>query len=109
MAELAVNSLFGIAPYELHEGYQDNIPNKIVEYLSYGLPVISNINNSITAFLNQEEKIIFQYQNEIELLNILTLKIKSNNLKTKIKKTYDENFSERRFIEKFEKIIVSIK
>lgn len=109
MAELALNSLFGIAPYELHEGYQDNIPNKIVEYLSYGLPVITNINNSITAQLNKNEKIIFQYQNDTELLNILTLNKVSNNLKIKIKNIYEENFSERRFIEKFEKIIESIK
>lgn len=104
MFEIAANSIFGIAPYELHEGYRENIPNKIVEYLSYGLPVITNINNSIIQDLNRDVKSVFVYRSKIDLVTILN-SYKSNDSYEKIRNIYNNNFSVESFINKFHNII----
>lgn len=43
MNGLASQATIGLAPYLLNENYQENIPNKIVEYLYYDLSILTNI------------------------------------------------------------------
>lgn len=44
---LARNSLAAIAPYKNWENFQRNFPNKIVDNLRFGLPVISSLNGEV--------------------------------------------------------------
>jgi glycosyltransferase involved in cell wall biosynthesis len=43
----------GLAPYKNGEGFKDNLPNKPIEYLSAGLPVISSLNGYLQALLKE--------------------------------------------------------
>jgi hypothetical protein len=106
MSALAANASFGIAPYSLHEGYTDNIPNKIVEYISYGLPVITNINNSVINDLNSKFEFIYTYSDEDGLKSILENGFDTI-FKKRIKDTFDFYFSEESFYEKFQNILIN--
>lgn len=43
----------GLAPYRSHLGYTNNMPNKPIEYLSAGLPVISTLQGYLSEFLGK--------------------------------------------------------
>jgi Glycosyltransferase len=44
-------SQVGLAPFRSHVGYIGNMPNKSVEYLSAGLPIISTLQGYLRSFL----------------------------------------------------------
>lgn len=45
----------GLAPYKNGEGFKDNLPNKPIEYLSAGLPVVSSLNGYLQVLLKENE------------------------------------------------------
>lgn len=45
----------GLAPYKNGEGFKDNLPNKPIEYLSAGLPVISSLSGYLQDLLKENE------------------------------------------------------
>lgn len=45
----------GLAPFRSHVGYTGNMPNKSVEYLSAGLPIISTLQGYLRAFLETHD------------------------------------------------------
>jgi glycosyltransferase involved in cell wall biosynthesis len=53
-AELAVllsNSALGLAPYRSTWDFEASIPNKVIEYLAWGLPVVSSLGGEVAALL----------------------------------------------------------
>jgi len=45
----------GLAPYQNHVGFVGNLPNKPIEYLSAGLPVVSTLQGYLSKFLDEHE------------------------------------------------------
>ena len=45
----------GLAPYRRSLNYTNNLPNKPIEYLSAGLPVLSSLDGTLRSLLNQHE------------------------------------------------------
>lgn len=44
----------GLAPYRNHVGFMGNLPNKPIEYLAGGLPVVSSLTGYLADFLKRE-------------------------------------------------------
>lgn len=44
----------GLAPYKSHAGYIENMPNKPIEYLAGGLPILSCLNGYLETFLERQ-------------------------------------------------------
>lgn len=84
LATIASKSKLAIAPYKNFENFIDNIPNKIGDYLSYGLPILSPLKGEIANLLKKHqiglsyedkssislEKKILMYFNNDKLLNL---------------------------------------
>jgi len=45
----------GLAPYRSHVGFEENLPNKIIEYLAGGLPVVTTLSGYAAKLLRQWE------------------------------------------------------
>ncbi len=45
----------GIAPYRNHAGFVDNLPNKPIEYMAGGLPVVSGLHGYLEEFLDHNQ------------------------------------------------------
>lgn len=43
----------GLAPYVNHIGFASNLPNKPIEYLAGGLPILSSLRGYLEGFLEQ--------------------------------------------------------
>lgn len=41
----------GLAPYQASENFARNIPNKVIEYFAFGMPVIAGLNGAVGAVL----------------------------------------------------------
>jgi hypothetical protein len=106
---LASQAILGVAPYRLHEGYVENIPNKIIEYLFWGLGVITNIDvlriNNGLELPNNANKFILNYQSESDLFFIFDKIHNWEIKKTDIRKVFDSNFSYETFLNSFKYII----
>jgi len=110
MEQIQQKSLVGIAPYILNEGYIENIPNKLIEYLYYGLPIIGNLQSPILFNLNSYvPNTYFHYSCKQDLFQILdTILIKKEDLwNTRINRSnlFDDEFSPKNVIQKFEKFM----
>lgn len=53
----------GLAPYRSTEDFVISIPNKVIEYMSAGLPIISSLRGTVQELLSQHE-IGLTYENE---------------------------------------------
>ena len=101
---------FGVLPYKPVSHFEFSYPNKLGEYLAFGLPIITSLNKGAVANLVEEKKFGFtyDYQNSYQLRDILdnlsidhvtalekvchgTFK-ESFNADTVYKKFVDENF-----------------
>lgn len=65
-------SQVGLAPYLNNAGFSDNFPNKTIEYMSAGLPVVSSLHGYYKKFL-QEQRIgvSYAYREPDELADLL--------------------------------------
>ena len=52
--ELAAKADVGIAPYHATPDFQLSIPNKVLDYMSFGLPIITSLDGELGRFLKQE-------------------------------------------------------
>jgi glycosyltransferase involved in cell wall biosynthesis len=48
-------SSIGLAPYRSNIGFKDNLPNKPVEYWSFGLPVLSSLDGLLSEVLSENQ------------------------------------------------------
>ena len=51
MSWLLRRTTVGLAPYRSQPDFEANYPNKIVEYLAWGLPVVTTLHRGVTADL----------------------------------------------------------
>lgn len=63
----------GLCPYLNNEGFHESIPNKFIEYLSGGLPIITSLKNSYHGKTALTNEIGFSYKsgNAQELVSLL--------------------------------------
>jgi glycosyltransferase involved in cell wall biosynthesis len=95
---IANRSLVGIAPYNNIKNFKDNIPNKIIDYLSLGLPIISPLEGEVNHLItNHKVGLIYKEKSQVSLCNIIIKLSKSNDLIEKFSnnalKLYNENYS----------------
>lgn len=88
-------SAIGIAPYISRFDYESSVPNKPIEYFSYGLPVLSSLQGELKKLI-ESNKVGFHYNDTNELVNCI-VKLKDD------KSLYDDysNNSLRLYHEKF--------
>ena len=80
--ELADISSCAIAPYKDISNYRDNIPNKITDYLSFGLPIIWSLSGEVKNLINNYQcGLIYQHGSGKDLSKkILMLKNSPNHM-----------------------------
>lgn len=90
-------SSLAIAPYYNSFDFQLSIPNKVIEYLSAGLPIISSLKGEVQKLIQTYQfGMIYQEKNPHDLLQKI-IELKKDNQKLKImsdnaKKLYEEKF-----------------
>ena len=68
---IASKSHWGLANYKPTNDFNMSIPNKIIEYLSYGLPIIHSLKGDTYNFLNQNNiNYFYEYKNLESLSNL---------------------------------------
>ena len=50
---IAKRSSIAVAPYKNIKNFRDNIPNKIIDYLSYGLPILSPLGGEVSSLIKK--------------------------------------------------------
>lgn len=85
----------GLVPYYSTEDFKISIPNKVIEYLSYGLPVLTTLDGILREFLIKNEcgefldvnaeDFIYKFENKVKKLKSL----KSSDIKSVYKKNFD--------------------
>ena len=72
ISKLAKSSIAGLAPYRNNNTFKNTISNKIIDYLSYGLPVLTSINGNDVKLLEDEGAlVIYEEQNSKELHDVV--------------------------------------
>lgn len=87
----------GILPYRSDRGFQLSYPNKVGEYLSEGLPIISSIKGELSKFLFDENiGLTYENNNEDKLVQAIYSLIEDKNLEKQMrlnaKKVFDKKF-----------------
>ena len=54
-AELANTADLAIAPYERTPDFQLSIPNKVLDYMSFGLPILTSLDGDLADFLRKKK------------------------------------------------------
>ena len=95
MASLANMSLATLAPYKNVKNFTLNIPNKIVDSLMLGLPILSPLKGEVAALI-KSNKVGFTYSDNISLSDCIQSLLNNNKLQKKMsenaKKLYDKEF-----------------
>jgi len=55
IAAIASRSSIAIAPYKNLNNFKDNIPNKIIDYISFGLPILSPLNGEVASLIKKKQ------------------------------------------------------
>lgn len=86
----------GALPYHSDRGFELSLPNKVGEYLSEGLPILSSINGVASVFLD-EEGVGFTYQNQNveELVDLIYTLIEEKDLQAKMRKRAHDVFQRK--------------
>jgi glycosyltransferase involved in cell wall biosynthesis len=110
---IANRSSIAIAPYKNLKNFKDNIPNKILDYISLGLPVLSPLNGEVSSLIKNKKiglhykdgssislkKKIFEFLNDQKKLNLY-----SSNVKKIYKSDYNYNLVYKNAVKLIEKI-----
>lgn len=97
IAALLKLSTFGLAPYHSTPDFTISIPNKPIEYLSYGVPILSSLRGALETFLEKKEcGFTYQNNNSDSLVDLL-MKMANDSVTLKrlslhSRKAYEENF-----------------
>ncbi len=87
MRVLSKRSSYAIAPYKNIKNFKDNIPNKIIDYLSLGLPIFFSLDGEVEN-LNFKYNFGIKYieNSKKSLLEKISLIIRDENLEGKLSK-----------------------
>jgi len=100
---LMANSDFGLLPYDLQD-FELSLPNKFVEYLSGGLPIISCTDGEVRKFIEQHNVGVWSHNDrhsiETALINLEQAKICLRS--SHIKSVYETYFSPEHVYSKLE-------
>lgn len=109
--KLASISNFGLVTYKPRIDFLNNIPNKISEYLGYGLPVLTTIKGESFEILEQKKCGMYidldnfdEFKRNIERLFSFDDK-NYLELRNKCRETFEEKFDSHNNLKKYEDII----
>lgn len=113
IATLLKLSSFGLAPYRSTPDFTISIPNKPIEYLSYGVPILSSLKGNLETFIEQKQ-CGYTYKNNdanslIEFLKKVTMKpdiIKK--MSENSFKAYKESFSSEAIYQQMANYLISM-
>jgi glycosyltransferase involved in cell wall biosynthesis len=95
MEGLANMSIASLAPYKNVKNFTLNIPNKIVDSLMLGLPILSPLKGEVAALI-KSNKVGYTYNDNISLSDCIQSLLNNDKLQKKMsenaKKLYDEEF-----------------
>lgn len=94
---LSISEL-GLVPIKNRFDFMMSIPNKPIEYMAHGVPLLSSLKGELESLI-EKEKIGFHYNNELEFVEVVNnsynnqeqLKMKKNNCQ----KLFDKSFSSK--------------
>ena len=77
----------GALPYRSDRGFELSFPNKVGEYLSEGLPILSSINGVMSKFLDAEDVgLTYKNQDLEDLVNTIYILIEGKDLQANMRK-----------------------
>ncbi|KHD89998.1 MAG: hypothetical protein OM95_00265 [Bdellovibrio sp. ArHS] len=87
----------GLAPYYESVGFKGNIPNKTIEYLSAGLPVVSSLRGYFEDFLREQQCGVSYAAGDsqaltAQLLSVLNNKSELSKMKNNASSVFNERF-----------------
>ena len=89
-----ISSAF-IAPYKNKDDFMKSIPNKIIDAIKFGIPLLSPLKGNIEDLI-KKNKIGFVYHDQKSLVNAIYILVNNKNLHKKIsnnaKKLYQDKF-----------------
>lgn len=89
----------GLCPYRNQSGFADSIPNKFAEYLSFGLPVLFSLSDSLSAEILTKASAGYSYDSSsTTLAKTLTILDEDRGLLSRMK-TIAKNLFEREFLD----------
>ena len=95
MESLAKMSIATLAPYKNVKNFTLNIPNKIVDSLMLGLPILSPLKGEVAALI-KSNKVGYTYNDNIPLSDCIQSLLNNDKLQKKMsenaKKLYDKEF-----------------
>ena len=101
----------GLMPYVVKDNFTKNIPNKFIEYLSAGLPILSTLHGEVGSLLSQE-KCGLVYKNKNELISSVKQLVKDKQLVQQMalasKKLFNKQFEASLVYSSFESHLVDI-
>lgn len=95
---LLSTSDIGICPYNLSQAFLNSIPGKAIEYMSFGVPILSTLKNGELGRLIDKHKIGFHYEhgNPESLAdvieNLIKIRVTLPEMKDKILSVFKSNF-----------------
>lgn len=97
IAALADSSQIGLAPYKNVQNFNDNLPNKIMDYMSLGLAVISPLRGEVKKLIDdfqvgvtydeQDERGLYQ-----QILSLVADDESLSRMRSASRAAYDQNF-----------------
>ena len=87
-----------LSPFKNIENYLVNIPNKVVDSLAYGLPILSPLKGEVSKLINENQVgLLYEEKSKISLANQIEYLIGRHDLQTKMsmnaKHLYEKQFS----------------
>ena len=86
----------GIAPYRNHVGFAGNLPNKPIEYMAGGLPIVSGLRGYLAEFLDRHQCGLTYVPGDAQALRDVVVRLmKDTELLTKMSANARRVFSEK--------------
>jgi glycosyltransferase involved in cell wall biosynthesis len=95
---IANRSSIAIAPYKNLKNFKDNIPNKILDYISHGLPILTPLKGEVASLI-KNKKIGLHYKDgssislKKKIYELLNDKKKLNLYSSNVKKIYKSDYN----------------
>lgn len=109
---LSLNSNYGLVTYKNRIDFINNVPNKISEYLGYGLPVITTLKGESYDLMKQKNCVYFSdldnFKNFEETINLILSEKNYANLQKNARQLFDEKFNNKYNLKKYKNIIDEI-